>query len=85
MPDQDFYELKHRAIQWMVDPIEDGDLGLDPPTVATMVGHDDGGYLIAHGLYQARRTPSPRPRLTRWTPTSNAGAEERHLRLVVDD
>jgi integrase len=47
MPDQEFYELKHRAIQWMVDPVEDGGLGLDPPTVAAMVGHDDGGYLIA--------------------------------------
>jgi integrase len=47
MPGQGFYELKHRAIQWMVDPVEDGGLGLDPPTVAQMVGHDDGGYLIA--------------------------------------
>ncbi len=47
MPGQDFYELKHRAIQWMVDPVEDGGLGLDPQTVAQMVGHDDGGYLIA--------------------------------------
>lgn len=47
MPDQDFYELKHRAIQWMVDPVSDGGLGLDPATVAEMVGHDDGGYLIA--------------------------------------
>ncbi len=47
MPDLDFYELKHRAIQWMVDPVEDGGLGLDPATVAAMVGHDDGGYLIA--------------------------------------
>jgi integrase len=47
MPGQEFYELKHRAIQWMVDPIEDGGLGLDPPTAAELVGHDDGGYLIA--------------------------------------
>ena len=47
MPDQDFYELKHRAIQWMVDPVSDGGLGLDHATVAEMVGHDDGGYLIA--------------------------------------
>jgi len=47
MPGQDFYELKHRAIQWMVDPVEDGGLGLDPATAAAMVGHDDGGYLIA--------------------------------------
>jgi integrase len=47
MPDQDFYELKHRAIQWMVDPVEDGGLGLDHATVAEIIGHDDGGYLIA--------------------------------------
>jgi hypothetical protein len=47
MPGQDFYELKHRAIQWMVDPIADGGLGLDPATAAEIVGHDDGGYLIA--------------------------------------
>lgn len=47
MPGQDFYELKHRAIQWMVDPVEEGGLGLDAATVAEMVGHDDGGYLIA--------------------------------------
>ncbi len=47
MPGQDFYELKHRAIQWMVDPVSDGGLGLDPATAAEIVGHDDGGYLIA--------------------------------------
>jgi integrase len=47
MPGQEFYELKHRAIQWMVDPVEDGGLGLDSATVAEMVGHDDGGYLIS--------------------------------------
>lgn len=47
MPGQEFYELKHRAIQWMVDPVTDDGLGLDPQTVATMVGHDDGGFLIS--------------------------------------
>jgi hypothetical protein len=47
MPGQEFYELKHRAIQWMIDPVDDGGLGLDPQTVAKMVGHDDGGYLIS--------------------------------------
>lgn len=31
----------------MVDPIEDGGLGLDQATAAAMVGHDDGCYLIA--------------------------------------
>ena len=48
MPAQEFYELKHRAIQWMIDPVEDGGLGLDAQTVALMVGHDDGGYLISN-------------------------------------
>jgi hypothetical protein len=47
MPGQDFYELKHREIQWMVDPVDDGGLGLDPATAAAMVGHDDGDYRIA--------------------------------------
>ena len=47
MPDLEFYELKHRALQWMVDPVEDGGLGLDPQTAAAMVGHDDGGWLIS--------------------------------------
>ena len=43
----EFYDLKHRAIQWMVDLVDEGGLGLDPATAAEMVGHDDGGYLIA--------------------------------------
>lgn len=48
MPNLEFYELKHRALQWMVDPVEDGGLGLDPATAAEMAGHDDGGWLIAN-------------------------------------
>jgi integrase len=47
MPGLEFYSLKHRAIQWMVDPVEDGGLGLDPKTAAVIVGHEDGGYLIS--------------------------------------
>jgi hypothetical protein len=48
MPDQQFYELKHRAIQWMIDPVAGGGLGgLGPATVAEIIGHDDGGYLIS--------------------------------------
>lgn len=58
---QEFYELKHRAIQWMVDPVEDGGLGLDPATVAEMVGHDDGGYLIATVYTKLGRRPRARP------------------------
>jgi integrase len=46
MPGQAFYELRHRAIQWMIDPVDDGGLGLDIQTVAHITGHNDGGYLI---------------------------------------
>jgi integrase len=48
MPGQDFYDLRHRAIQWMIDPTHDGGLGLDIQTVAHMTGHSDGGYLICN-------------------------------------
>jgi len=47
MPGLEFYELKHRAIQRMIDPASDGGLGLDPQTTAKMVGHNDGGWLIS--------------------------------------
>lgn len=45
MPGLDFYKLKHLTIQWMIDPVADGDLGLDPATAAEIIDHDDGGYL----------------------------------------
>jgi len=41
----DFYELRHRAITYMVTPKPDG-LGMDPRDVAYQVGHQDGGRLI---------------------------------------
>jgi hypothetical protein len=73
MPGQDFYELKHRAIQWMIDPIEDGGLGLDPATAAEIVGHDDGGYLIATVYTKlAQRRAIARAQNERWMPTSSA-------------
>jgi integrase len=68
LPGQDFYELKHRAIQWMVDPAEDGGLGLDPATVALIVGHNDGGYLIS----------------TTYTKLSQKRARERTRRAMDD-
>lgn len=34
MPGLEFYELRHRAIQWMIDPPHDGGLGLDIQTAA---------------------------------------------------
>lgn len=61
MAGQDFYEVKHRAIQWMVDPVEDGGLGLDLATAAAMVGHDDDDdYLIAtvYTKLDERRAPA---------------------------
>jgi integrase len=42
----EFYELRHRALQWMIDPPDDGGLGLDIQTAAKMAGHSDGGYLV---------------------------------------
>jgi hypothetical protein len=71
MPGQEFYELKHRAIQWMVDPVEDGGLGLDPATVAEMVGHDDGGYLIATATPSSAGAARSRAHNARWTTTSS--------------
>lgn len=46
MPGLEFYELRHRAIQWMIDPPNDGGLGLDIQTTAHIAGHRDGGYLV---------------------------------------
>jgi hypothetical protein len=47
MPGLEFYELRHRAIQWMIDPTHHGGLGLDIQTTAHIAGHRDGGYLVA--------------------------------------
>ena len=48
LPKLEFYELKHRALQWMIDPVNDDGLGLDHATAAEMAGHADGGWLIAN-------------------------------------
>ena len=45
-PGFEFYELKHRAITWMVTPGESGGLGLDVQTVALICGHQDAGATI---------------------------------------
>jgi hypothetical protein len=42
----EFYEMRHRAIQWMIDPPHDGGLGLDIQSTAHIAGHRDGGYLV---------------------------------------
>lgn len=83
MPALEFYELKHRAIQWMIDPIEDSGLGLDPQTAALMVGHDDGGYLIAT-VYTKLSERRARVRAQRAVDAyrERLGAEVAHLRLV---
>jgi integrase len=46
MPGLEFYELRHRAIQWMIDPQNDGGLGLDIQSAAHIAGHHDSGYLV---------------------------------------
>lgn len=46
MPGLEFYELRHRALQWMIDPADGGGLGLDIQTAAQIAGHSDGGYLV---------------------------------------
>jgi len=46
-PEFEFYELKHRAITWLITPRESGGLGVDLPTAAYIVGHQDGGITIA--------------------------------------
>lgn len=46
MPGLEFYELRHCALQWMIDPTDNGGLGLDIQTAAQIAGHSDGGYLV---------------------------------------
>jgi hypothetical protein len=86
MPDQEFYELKHRAIQWMADPAEDGGLGLGPPTVAEMVGHDDGGFLIATvytKLSQKRALARAQRAMDAYSQRDDGNVK--HLRVVGDE
>lgn len=87
MPGQEFYELKHRAIQWMVDPIEDGGLGLDPATAAAMVGHDDGGYLIAtvYTKLAQRRAIARAQRAMDAYQQRLTTTRRQHLRVVGDE
>jgi hypothetical protein len=85
MPGQDFYELKHRAIQWMIDPVEDGGLGLDHATAAAMVGHDDGGFLIAtvySKLAQRRAIARAQRAMDAYKQRQAAASKPRHLRVV---
>lgn len=46
MPGLELYELRHRALQWMIKPQDNGDLSLDIQTTARIAGHGDGGYLV---------------------------------------
>lgn len=84
MPSQEFYELKHRAIQWMIDPVEDGGLGLDPPTAAQMVGHDDGRYLIAT-VYSKLAQRRALARARRAMDAYQERTTSRHLRVVAEE
>jgi len=70
----------------MIDPVEDGGLGLDPATVAQMVGHDDGGYLIATvytKLGERRALARAQRAMDAYQDRINAAA--RHLRLVESE
>jgi hypothetical protein len=59
----------------MVDPVEDSGLGLNPPTVATMVGRDRGGHLITTRLSADPAAPdSP--------PTAKEAAKQKLLMLA---
>ncbi len=86
MPGLDFYELKHRAIQWMIDPVADGGLGLDSATAAEIIGHDDGGYLISTvytKLGQRRALARAQKAMAAYQRRQGAGAAEpRHLEIV---
>ncbi len=85
MPGQDFYELKHRAIQWMIDPVEDGGLGLDHATAAAMVGHDDGGFLIAtvySKLAQRRAIARAQRAMDAYKQRQATASKPRHLRVA---
>lgn len=65
-------ELRHRALQWMIDPPHDGGLGLDIQTAAHIAGHHDGGYLVC-STYSNSPSTAPWPaRGTPSTPTRNA-------------
>ena len=70
----------------MIDPVEDGGLGLDPATVAQMVGHDDGGYLIATvytKLGERRALARAQRAMDAYQDRINAAT--RHLRLVESE
>jgi integrase len=83
MPSLEFYELKHRALQWMVDPVEDGGLGLDPQTAAAMVGHDDGGWLISTTYTKlAERRARDRAKRAMHAYRQRNAANIRHLQVV---
>ncbi len=81
MPDQQFYELKHRAITWMINPADEGGLGLDFATAAEMVGHDDGGYLIAT-VYSKLGKKQAVARAQRAMEAYSARQSRRHLSVV---
>jgi integrase len=81
MPAQEFYELKHRAITWMINPVDERGLGLDFATAAEMVGHDDGGYLIAT-VYSKLGKKQAVDRAQRAMDAYNARQAGRHLSVV---
>ncbi len=71
MPGLEFYELRHRAIQWMIDPPHDGGLGLDIQSTAHIAGHRDGGYLACSTYSKLAEHRASPAHDAQWTPTSN--------------
>jgi hypothetical protein len=70
----------------MIDPVADGGLGLDPATVAEIVGHDDGGYLISTvytKLGQRRALSRAQRAMAAYQQRqANAADAPRHLEIV---
>jgi integrase len=72
MPGLEFYELRHRAIQWMIDPPHDGGLGLDIQSTAHIAATTTAATSSAAPTQSSPSTaPSP-AHDAQWTPTSNA-------------
>ena len=65
----------------------DGGLGLDPETVAKMVGHDDGGWLIStvYTKLSEKRAQARAQRAMNAYQQRQATNEPRHLRIVGGD
>jgi hypothetical protein len=71
----------------MIDPAADGGLGRDPATVAEIIGHDDGGYLISAvytKLGQRRAIPRAQRAMAAYQQRQDVGhGEPPHLQIAT--